>query len=157
MRMMAGLDQPTAGRILLDGKDATGVPVRQRSVAMVYQQFMNYPSMTIYENILRRFASLGSVLTRSIGGCGTRGRPRSGNRYWTVFQTRSREVAATTHCDRAIVKDAELVCSTSRLANLDYKLREELREELPSILKASRMRVLVYATTEPLEALCSAG
>ena len=51
MRLMAGLDQPTAGRILVDGKDATGVPVRQRSVAMVYQQFMNYPSLTVYENI----------------------------------------------------------------------------------------------------------
>jgi glycerol transport system ATP-binding protein len=51
MRLMAGLDQPTAGRILVDGKDTTGVPVRRRSVAMVYQQFMNYPSLTVYENI----------------------------------------------------------------------------------------------------------
>jgi len=51
MRLMAGLDRPTGGRILVDGKDATGVPVRERSVAMVYQQFMNYPSLTVYENI----------------------------------------------------------------------------------------------------------
>ncbi|KAG1080126.1 hypothetical protein G6F40_016019 [Rhizopus arrhizus] len=45
MRIMAGLDRPTEGRVLVDGVDVTGVPVRQRNVAMVYQQFINYPSM----------------------------------------------------------------------------------------------------------------
>ena len=47
MRIMAGLDVPTQGRIRMDGKDVTGVPVRERNVAMVYQQFINYPSMTV--------------------------------------------------------------------------------------------------------------
>ncbi|MGI3778594.1 MAG: ATP-binding cassette domain-containing protein, partial [Janthinobacterium lividum] len=51
MRLMAGLDRPTTGRILLDGRDMAGVPVRGRSVAMVYQQFVNYPSLTVFENI----------------------------------------------------------------------------------------------------------
>jgi len=51
MRLLAGLDKPTTGRVLVDGKDVTGVDVRQRSVAMVYQQFINYPSLTVYENI----------------------------------------------------------------------------------------------------------
>src|ERR1700675_1281341 len=51
MPPLAGLDQPTTRRILVDGKDVTGVDVRQRSVAMVYQQFINYPSLTVYENI----------------------------------------------------------------------------------------------------------
>ncbi len=46
MRLLAGLDKPTTGRVLVDGKDVTGVDVRQRSVAMVYQQFINYPSLT---------------------------------------------------------------------------------------------------------------
>ena len=41
MRLLAGLDRPTSGRVLVDGKDVTGVDVRQRSVAMVYQQFIN--------------------------------------------------------------------------------------------------------------------
>ncbi|MDB5400602.1 MAG: transporter ATP-binding protein, partial [Rhodopila sp.] len=40
MRLMAGLDQPTTGRLLLDGRDVTGLHVRKRSVAMVYQQFV---------------------------------------------------------------------------------------------------------------------
>ena len=51
MRLMAGLDAPTGGRILVDGKDVTGWPVQRRSVAMVYQQFINYPSLSVYENI----------------------------------------------------------------------------------------------------------
>src|SRR5256885_16594026 len=51
MRLLAGLDRPTTGRVLVDDKDVTGADVRQRSVAMVYQQFINYPSLTVYENI----------------------------------------------------------------------------------------------------------
>ncbi|MEQ9244670.1 MAG: ATP-binding cassette domain-containing protein, partial [Nitratireductor sp.] len=51
MRLMAGLDRPTAGSVWMDGDDVTGVPVQKRSVAMVYQQFINYPAMTVYENI----------------------------------------------------------------------------------------------------------
>ncbi len=51
MRLLRGLDKPTSGRILVDGKDVTGFDVRKRSVAMVYQQFINYPTLTVYENI----------------------------------------------------------------------------------------------------------
>ena len=51
MRIMAGLDVPTHGRVLVDGKDVTGTPVRDRNVAMVYQQFINYPSLTVADNI----------------------------------------------------------------------------------------------------------
>ena len=51
MRLMAGLDVPTQGRVTVDGHDVTGLPVRQRNVAMVYQQFINYPSMTVFDNI----------------------------------------------------------------------------------------------------------
>src|ERR1051325_4168039 len=51
MRLLAGLDKPSSGRVLVEGKDVTGADVRQRSVAMVYQQFINYPSLTVYENI----------------------------------------------------------------------------------------------------------
>ncbi|MGM0542494.1 MAG: ATP-binding cassette domain-containing protein, partial [Pseudomonadota bacterium] len=51
MRLMAGLEPPTRGRIKMDGKDVTGVSVRHRNVSMVYQQFINYPSLNVYDNI----------------------------------------------------------------------------------------------------------
>ncbi len=51
MRLMAGLDKPSEGSILFDGQDVTGMPVQKRNVAMVYQQFINYPALTVYENI----------------------------------------------------------------------------------------------------------
>ena len=53
LRLMAGLDRPDAGRVLLDGVDVTAMPVRRRRVAMVYQQFINYPTLSVFENIAR--------------------------------------------------------------------------------------------------------
>lgn len=51
LRLIAGLDRPATGRVVSNGCDVTGVSVRQRGLAMVYQQFINYPSLTVYENI----------------------------------------------------------------------------------------------------------
>jgi glycerol transport system ATP-binding protein len=51
LRVLAGLDRPTTGRLLDGTRDVTGVHVRKRNVAMVYQQFINYPSLNVYENI----------------------------------------------------------------------------------------------------------
>src|SRR5919197_4208577 len=64
MRLMAGLDQPSAGSVWFDGKDVTGVPVQRRNVAMVYQQFINYPSMTVYENIASPLRVAGADAAR---------------------------------------------------------------------------------------------
>lgn len=51
MRIMAGLDVPTKGKVMVDGKNVVGMPVRERNVAMVYQQFINYSSLKVYDNI----------------------------------------------------------------------------------------------------------
>src|ERR1700683_4682199 len=157
MRLMAGLDTPTSGRILVDGKDATGVPVRERSVAMVYQQFMNYPSLTVYENIASppRVARLkGDEIDRRVRrAAGVLGlEPLLGRLPNQLSGGQQQRTAIA----RAIVKNAGLVLFDDRVANLDYKLLEELREELPSILREAGS-ILVYATTEPLEALLLGG
>lgn len=157
MRLMAGLDKPTKGRILMDGRDLTGTPVRKRDVAMVYQQFINYPSMTVYKNIASplRLAKVDA----------------------TEIDRRVREVAEMLHIEtlldrlpaelsggqqqrtaiaRALVKDTELLLLDEPLVNLDYKLREELRAEMREIFKR-RQSIVVYATTEPPEALALGG
>src|ERR1700733_1501608 len=65
MRLMAGLDRPTMGRLIEGGVDVTNVAVRRRSVAMVYQQFVNYPSLTSTRTSHLRFASLALAAPRS--------------------------------------------------------------------------------------------
>jgi glycerol transport system ATP-binding protein len=155
MRIMAGLDVPTAGRVLADGADVTGVPVRHRNIAMVYQQFINYPSMTVADNIA------SPLRLRGHKDC----------------MGRVREIARTLHIEeflhrmpaelsggqqqrvalaRALAKDAPLMLLDEPLVNLDYKLREDLREELGVMFSQGRSTV-VYATTEPGEALLLGG
>ena len=70
MRLMAGLDRPSKGRVLVDGQDVTGVSVRRRDVAMVYQQFINYPAFSVYDNIaspLRRAGVAKGEIDRRVG------------------------------------------------------------------------------------------
>ena len=157
LRIMAGLDKPTEGRILVDGLDMTGVMVRKRSVAMVYQQFINYPSLTVYKNIASPLKLAG--LSKS------------------EIDDRVRRTAAMLHIEdllnrlpselsggqqqrtaiaRALVKDTELLLLDEPLVNLDYKLREELRIELQQIFER-REAIVVYTTTEPAEALMMGG
>jgi glycerol transport system ATP-binding protein len=157
MRLMAGLDTPSSGRVLVDEKNVTGIPVRQRSVAMVYQQFINYPSLTVYENIASplRVAKLKNdeIEQRVQNVTRLLGLQSLLNRLPHQLSGGQQQRTAIA---RAIVKHADLVLLDEPLANLDYKLREELREELPAILKQSGA-ILVYATTEPLEALLLGG
>lgn len=157
MRLMAGLDRPTAGSVWMDGADVTGVPVQKRSVAMVYQQFINYPAMTVYENIASPLRVAGAekrVIEEKV-------RQAAELLHLTPHLDRtplelSGGQQQRTALARAMVKEARLVLLDEPLANLDYKLREELRAELPKIFAASGA-IFVYATTEPSEALLLGG
>lgn len=157
MRLMAGLDRPTTGSVWFDGKDVTGVPVQKRNVAMVYQQFINYPAMTVYENIASPLRVAGVDKARIDRGV----RQAADLLKLTPFLERtplhlSGGQQQRTALARAIVKNASLVLLDEPLANLDYKLREELRAELPRIF-AEAGTIFVYATTEPHEALLLGG
>ena len=157
MRLMAGLDAPTAGSVWFDGRDVTGVPVQRRNVAMVYQQFINYPAMSVYENIASPLRVAG-VDRQKIDG---EVRRAAELLKLTPYLDRtplnlSGGQQQRTALARAIVKNAGLVLLDEPLANLDYKLREELRAELPKIF-AETGAIFVYATTEPHEALLLGG
>jgi len=157
LRLMAGLDRPTSGSIFDNGKDVTGVGVRKRNVAMVYQQFVNYPAMTVYENIaspLRLAKTPAAELDAKVRGAAEllRLTPYLQRTPLTLSGGQQQRTALA----RALVKGAGLVLLDEPLANLDYKLREELRDELPRIFAASGA-ILVYATTEPTEALLLGG
>ena len=157
MRLMAGLDRPSSGQILMNGKDVIGVPVQKRNIAMVYQQFINYPAMTVYENIaspLRVKKTDPKIIDEKV-------REAAELMKLTPYLERtplnlSGGQQQRTALARALVKNAELVLLDEPLANLDYKLREELRVELPRIFSETGA-IFVYATTEPQEALLLGG
>ena len=158
MRLMAGLDAPTSGSVWFDGNDVTGVPVQKRNVAMVYQQFINYPSLTVYENIASPLRVAGADhAPRSTARCSRAAALLKLTPYLDRTPlSLSGGQQQRTALARAIVKNASLVLLDEPLANLDYKLREELREELPKIF-AEAGTIFVYATTEPHEALLLGG
>jgi len=157
MRVMAGLDKPSAGRVVADGRDVTGISVRHRDLAMVYQQFINYPSFTVYENIasplrIKRVPE-AQIRTRVMG--------MADRLHITPYLQRSpAELSGgqqqRTALARALIKESELLLLDEPLVNLDYKLREELRKELTELFSDGKTTV-VYATTEPLEALQLGG
>ncbi|MCG8421590.1 MAG: ABC transporter ATP-binding protein [Proteobacteria bacterium] len=161
LRILAGLDSPSTGTITMNGQDLVHIPLRKRSVAMVYQEFVNYPSLTVYENI-------ASPLRRQKAKRSDKGSAASPD-----IDARVRELAETLHIAhlldrlpnqisggqqqrvaiaRALAKGADLLLLDEPLVNLDYKLREQMRDELADILTGTTTTV-IYATSEPGEAL----
>jgi len=153
LRIIAGLERPTHGTVRQAGVDITKRTSRQRSVALVYQQFINYPSLTVRENIasplrlrgaanyqarvleLAKMVRIEELLDRLPGAL-------SGGQQQRVAIA------------RALAKGAEIVLLDEPLVNLDYKLREDLRDELRALFGSS---TVVYATTDPAEALALGG
>ncbi len=155
MRVMAGLDTPSSGRVLVDGLDVTGVGVRERNVAMVYQQFINYPSMNVFDNIasplkLRREKDIPARVREIAQRLHIE--PFLDRLPAALSGGQQQRVALA----RALAKGAPLMLLDEPLVNLDYKLREELREELAQLF-ASGESTVIYATTEPGEALLLGG
>ena len=155
MRLMAGLDRPSAGQVRVDGRDVTGMPVRERNVAMVYQQFINYPSMTVYDNIASPLKLAGHRnLDERVHALADK--LRIGMFLDRLPSALSGGQQQRVALARALAKNAPLMLLDEPLVNLDYKLREELREELGQLFDNGESTV-VYATTEPAEALMLGG
>ncbi|MDP3738842.1 MAG: ABC transporter ATP-binding protein [Hyphomonadaceae bacterium] len=157
LRLMAGLEKPSSGQVLFNGKDVTGQPVQQRRVAMVYQQFINYPGWTVRQNIqsplkVQRRPQLEIEQETQRVAQLLRLEPLLDRKPLELSGGQQQRVALA----RALAKKADLVLLDEPLANLDYKLREELRAELPKLF-AGTGAIIVYATTEPMEALALSG
>jgi len=157
MQIMAGIERPTRGEVWFNGRNVTGVAVQKRNVSMVYQQFINYPNFTVFENIASplRVARVPDAEIKSRVG-----KMAELLKLSPMLDRRPSELSGgqqqRTAMARALVKDSDLVLLDEPLANLDFKLREELRDELPRLF-ADRNCIVVYATTEPTEALLFGG
>jgi glycerol transport system ATP-binding protein len=157
LRTIAGLDRPDSGRIMSRGKEITTLAVQQRNVGMVYQQFINYPSLSVYDNIASplKIAKVDSKeIQQRVGDIAER-------LHISQFLSRKplelsggqqQRIALA----RALIKEADIVLLDEPLANLDYKLRESLRADLRDLF-VKRNSVVIYATTEAQEALALGG
>ncbi len=157
IKLMAGLEQPTTGEIWMNGKNVTGISPQKRNISLVHQFFVNYPNMNVFENIaspLRVAGVKSSEITRRVNEAAEI------LRLGPMLKRKPSELSGgqqqRTALARAIVKESELVLLDEPLANLDYKLREELRDQLPALF-AGRGAIVVYATSEPTEALLLGG
>lgn len=157
LRLMAGLEKPSTGEIWFDHRDVTAVPVQRRNIAMVYQQFINYPNWNVYDNIASPLKVAGrstAEIKKQVNDvCELLQLTELLQRYPSELSGGQQQRIALA---RALVKRAKLILLDEPLANLDYKLREGLREELPRLFADSGTTV-VYATTEPTEALLLGG
>lgn len=155
MRIIAGLTKPTGGSIVLNGVDITDTTVRDRSVSFVYQQFINYPAFSVFDNIASplkvspekpsrdEIAARVEELAELLGLT-----PLLKRKPDELSGGQQQRVAIA----RALARRSDLVLLDEPLANLDYKLREQLREELQDIF-AEADNVVLYSTAEPSEAL----
>ena len=157
IKLMAGLDPAATGTIRMNGQDVTGLSPQKRNISLVHQFFVNYPHMTVFDNIASPLRVAGMTKSEIDDRVEETARllqlkPMLGRRPQELSGGQQQRTALA----RAIVKQAQAVFLDEPLANLDYKLREELRDQLPELF-AGRGSVVVYATSEPEEALMLGG
>ncbi len=157
IKLMAGLDPMASGRIVIEGEDVTRLSTQKRNISLVHQFFVNYAHMTVFENIASPLRVAGMAKSEVQGRVEEAAdllqlRPMLNRRPHELSGGQQQRTALA----RAIAKESRAVFLDEPLANLDYKLREELREQLPELF-AGRGAVVVYATSEPEEALLLGG
>lgn len=153
LRTIAGLEEPTEGKIFIDGKDVTAIPPKDRDVAMVFQNYALYPHMTVYDNMafglkLRRFprAEIKERIDATSEILGIR----------ELLQRRPKELSGgqkqRVAVGRAIVRDPRVFLFDEPLSNLDAKLRVQMRAEL-SRLHNRLHATMIYVTHDQTEAM----
>ena len=157
IKLMAGLDPLYSGQIFMNGIEVSKLSPQKRNISLVHQFFVNYPQMTVFENIASPLRVAGMSLSEIEGRVEEAAnilqlRPMLNRRPHELSGGQQQRCALA----RAIAKESQTVFLDEPLANLDYKLREELREQLPELF-AGRGAVVVYATSEPEEALLLGG
>jgi sn-glycerol 3-phosphate transport system ATP-binding protein len=153
LRLVAGLETATDGRILIDGRDVTGVDPAARDIAMVFQNYALYPHMTVFENMaygLRiRGLSKTDIGTRVAEAAALLGiEALLGRRPRQLSGGQRQRVAM----GRAIVRDPKLFLFDEPLSNLDAKLRVQMRAEIRRLQRRLGVTSL-YVTHDQVEAM----
>ena len=156
LKTIAGLLTPDSGEIKFDDKDFLKIPVWERNVAMVYQQFINYPHLNVFENVAfplkQRKIDTKLINERVINALKSVGLTGYENRK---IQELSGGQQQRVSLARSLVKNAKILLLDEPLVNLDYKLREQLREEFKNLFSKGLAdeTILIYSTTDPRETM----
>jgi ABC-type sugar transport system ATPase subunit len=153
LRILAGLDAPTGGRVFIDGKDVTSTDARDRDIAMVFQSYALYPHMTVAENIA--FPLQMANLPRAEIAIAVREAARKVKIDYLLDRKPGQlSGGQQQRCAlaRAIVRKARLFLLDEPLSNLDAKLRLETRAELKKLQRSLGVTA-VYVTHDQEEAM----
>ena len=156
LKTIAGLLNPDSGLLKFEEKNFGKIPVWERNVAMVYQQFINYPHLNVYENISfplkqrkMKYSDIENEVSSAIKKVGLQGFEK--RKIQELSGGQQQRVALA----RSLAKKAKILLLDEPLVNLDYKLREDLRDEFKNIFSddLSSQSILIYASTDPMEAM----
>ncbi|MFZ1470828.1 MAG: ABC transporter ATP-binding protein [Paracoccaceae bacterium] len=153
LRMIAGLELATTGRIFIGDADVTKLPATDRDVSMVFQSYALFPHMTVMENVSYglKFSGFAKEETRekALAGLGLVGLKGYGDRLPSELSGGQQQRVAVA---RALVLEPQVLLFDEPLSNLDAKLRRQVREEIREIQQNLGLTV-VYVTHDQEEAL----
>ena len=153
LRMIAGLEQATEGRLFIGGRDVTLLPAGERNVSMVFQSYALFPHMSVLENVAYGLISSGQrkrdAHARAEAALETVGLKGFGTRLPSEMSGGQQQRVAVA---RALVLEPEVLLFDEPLSNLDARLRRSMREEIRALQQRLGLTV-VYVTHDQSEAL----
>jgi iron(III) transport system ATP-binding protein len=153
LRMIAGLEQPSAGRVLIGGRDVTAEPPHRRDVSMVFQSYALFPHLSVRENVAYGLLAAGQrrpeALARAAAGLERVGLGALGDRAPSALSGGQQQRVALA---RALVLEPRVLLFDEPLSNLDPALRRQLRDEIRALKEALGFTA-VYVTHDREEAL----
>lgn len=153
LRMIAGLEEPTAGKILMDGVEINNLPVKDRDMAMIFQSYALYENMTVFDNIAfplkMRKVSKEEIKYRVEAIADQLGLAEYLDRRPKALSGGERQRVAM---GRAIIRNPKVYLMDEPLSNLDAKLRIKLRMELAR-MKEKLGTTMIYVTHDQTEAM----
>ena len=168
LRMIAGLEQPTAGEILIGGRVVNDLTPRERRIAMVFQSYALYPHLTVYKNIAFPLRARKTIKVDESGGILERFKARrkleQEKVQWAasllgigaLLHRKPRELSGGERqrvaLARAIVREPSVFLLDEPLSNLDAKLRASAREELERFHRRIGTTT-IYVTHDQVEAM----
>jgi len=153
LRMLAGLELPSAGTILIGGEDVTARPAALRDVSMVFQSYALFPHMTVLENVRYGLVVSGKAKSeadeRARATLATVGLTGLDARLPSELSGGQQQRVAVA---RALVLEPSVLLFDEPLSNLDARLRRQMREEIRDLQQRLRLTV-VYVTHDQAEAM----